>query len=145
MSPPNGRTVRGFLSEAITETFDEQDSNRLEVFGQVKGAVPEGATVRAVVTTLHERVLDEQVVGEASLDEGGWYGFSTSARQRTANQTPASRSGCTAPNGELLGQSVPCCRRRSERRFIFGRDARGGSFRVRAARRRGRLTASRAD
>ena len=107
MSPPNGRTVRGFLSEAITETFDEQDSTRLEVTGQVKGAVPDGATVRAVVTTLHERVLDEQVVGEASLDEGGWYQMQY---QRPATHSESDTSLTVrlySPNGELLGESVP--------------------------------------
>ena len=138
MSPPNGRTVRGFLSEAITETFDEQDSNRLEVFGQVKGAVPEGATVRAVVTTLHERVLDEQVVGEASLDEGGWYQIQY---QRPATHSESDTSLTVrlySPNGELLGQSVPVLSPPQRAQIHLRPSTRGGgSFRVRAARRRG--------
>src|SRR5262245_38427811 len=112
MSARNGRTVRGFLSDsetgAITDSFAEQEhSDRHEVLGQVKGTVPEGATVRAVLTRLHERVLDEQVVGEAVVDEGGWYQVQY---QRPAPQSESDSSLTVrlyAPNGELLGESVP--------------------------------------
>src|SRR5262250_2406270 len=44
-----------------------------QVMGHVKGSPPEGAKVRAVLNTLRNGVLAEQVVGESVVNSDGWY------------------------------------------------------------------------
>ena len=46
------------------------------VAGRIRGAVPEGARVRAVVRTLRDGSIDEQVAAEAIVDDDGRYQLS---------------------------------------------------------------------
>ena len=80
-----------------------------EVSGRVHGSFPENASVRAVVTTLRDRTLDEQVVGEAPIDESGSYrlAFDPPSRPDEVRRTRRLSVRLYAPSGELIGESAP--------------------------------------
>ncbi|HEX4568505.1 MAG TPA: neuraminidase-like domain-containing protein, partial [Vicinamibacterales bacterium] len=44
-----------------------------ELVGRVRGAVRGRPTVRAVLKTLHNRTIEEEIVGEAPVNSTGWY------------------------------------------------------------------------
>ena len=70
--------------------------------------MPEGATVRAVLTTLRDGVLSEQVVAEGSVNSAGWYRM---AYERPARSTGSSGTSLSARlyalSGELIAESTP--------------------------------------
>ena len=83
-------------------------SVRHEVIGQVKGSVPAGATVRAVLKTLHQRVLDEEVVAEAAVDSTGSYRL-VYEHQADSAESPDSTLTIQlySRDGEFIAQSMP--------------------------------------
>jgi receptor-binding and translocation channel-forming TcA subunit of Tc toxin/ABC toxin-like protein/neuraminidase-like protein/PA14 domain-containing protein len=113
MSPSHGRTVRGSIgassfSRPASGRFDDLDTaDRCEVTGQVRGPVPEAATVRAVLVTLHERVLDEHVVGEALADEAGRYRILYQCPPQAAESDTSLVVRLYSSSGDLVGQSAP--------------------------------------
>ncbi len=90
-------------------TSDEQEiTDRCEVGGQVKGSLPEGATVRAVLSTLREGVLAEQVVAETIVSSDGWYRMSYECPARSTESSDTSLTvRLYAPSGELIAESTP--------------------------------------
>src|SRR5687768_14300059 len=64
-------TVPPFPAEGEGE--DEPDLPvQCEVVGHVKGSVPDRASVRAVLKTLRNQALDEEVAAEAPVNSTGW-------------------------------------------------------------------------
>jgi hypothetical protein len=82
-----------------------------EVRGQVRGPTPEGSRVEAVLTTLSEQRLEEQVVAEAAVNATGWYRmkYTLPALPRpdggAANATLTVR--LRGNDGALVGESTP--------------------------------------
>jgi hypothetical protein len=82
-----------------------------EVRGQVRGATPDGARVEAVLTTLSEQRLQEQVVAEAAVNATGWYRMQYTlpplpridGNAADATLTVRLRGG----DGALAGESTP--------------------------------------
>ncbi len=108
MSERGGPTVHELVAEG-EGTYDRASPHACEVTGQVRGGILEGASVRAVMTTLHEGLLDEQVVGEAVVDDTGGYRIEYQPPLRAADSpTDTSLSvRLYEPTGELIGQSAP--------------------------------------
>ena len=108
MSSYDVPTDSDFLPEGEVSFQEASPSTRWEVSGRVRGAFPENASVRAVVTTLRDRTLDEQVVGEAPIDESGsyWLAFDQPSRPEEASDATLGVR-LYAPSGELIGESAP--------------------------------------
>lgn len=79
-----------------------------EVVGRVKGPVPDRGTVRAVVKTLRNHVLEEDVVAEAVVNATGWYRM---VFERPAHAIESSDTSLSvrlhSRSGELLAESTP--------------------------------------
>jgi hypothetical protein len=108
MNPPNGLTVRGFVATGAGASDAHEIPGQHEVVGQVKGLVPEGATVRAVLQTLRDGVLSEHVVAEGVVNSTGWYRVAYARQERSTGSSDTSLSvRLYAPGGELIAESMP--------------------------------------
>ena len=91
---------------------------RYEVLGQVKGSTPANATVQAVLRTLHDGTIDEEVVGEGTVDTTGRY---TLTFERPAQSGDASDASITlrlyAQGGDLIAESAPLLLREQRMRI----------------------------
>ena len=93
-------------SEAVIEDAPVEQN---EVVGRIRGAIPEGSTVRAVVKSLREGRIHEQIVAEGAVDAAGWYRMRYNADSVSAAPGDTSLSVYLyAPgNANLLAQSTP--------------------------------------
>src|SRR5262245_25022046 len=112
--PPESRreqielTVPAFDTEADGFGGDADVPIPCEVVGQVKGPVQEGASVRAVLKTLRDRALVEEVVAEGAINSAGWYRMAYQRPRRSSDASDTSLSvRLHAPDGELVVESVP--------------------------------------
>src|SRR5262245_28019606 len=55
------------------EAAEPDATGDYEVFGRIKGTVPDGATVQAVLKTLRDRGVTERVVADTAVDASGSY------------------------------------------------------------------------
>jgi hypothetical protein len=107
MTPLDGLTVRGYLAEDDSGEMAAVPG-RHEVVGQVKGTPPERATVRAVLSTLREGVLDEQVVAESLVGTAGEYRLAFDSPPPSAEASDTSLIvRLYSPGGEMIGESAP--------------------------------------
>src|SRR5260221_8148199 len=76
-----------------------------EVTGRVRGVVPEGATVRAVLSTLRAGTLVDDEVAQGVIDAAGWYRMRYA---HTGDDGDVSLSVVVYDaDGALVGQSAP--------------------------------------
>src|SRR6185295_10273790 len=87
-----------------------------EVAGQIKGAVPERATVRAVLKTLHHGTLDEDVVADAIVDGTGRYLMVFERPARSEGSDASLTVRLYSPSGDLVAESTPVLVRRGRMR-----------------------------
>ena len=94
----------------VTEAFVEgAPAEQHEVVGRIRGAIPEGSTVRAVARRLRAGHIHEQVVAEGSVDATGWYRLRYDAESASAEPGDTSLSvSLHAPGSdEPITQSTP--------------------------------------
>src|SRR5262245_43600710 len=95
------RVRGGSMHFPVDETY--------EVVGHVKGPIPEGATVQAVLRTLSNGTLAEDIVAEAVVDAGNWYRLRYShpgrSPDRASDVSLAVR--LLGPDGETIAESTP--------------------------------------
>jgi hypothetical protein len=100
------------VHEALPEPegdFVPEAAGSAEVSGHVRGPLPENTSVQAVLSTLHEGLLGEEVVGEAAVDEAGFYRM-TYPRPEAGAGAPGDvslRVRVLAADGETVGESAP--------------------------------------
>src|SRR5262245_28042773 len=74
MALPDGATLRGFPADAGTGAgVAGAASDQYDIVGSVRGSLPDGAAVHAVLKTLRNGTLEEEVAAEAPVDAAGSY------------------------------------------------------------------------
>lgn len=99
------------VQRGSAEAEPDEIANPSLVRGRVRGSVPDGTNVRAVLRTLSEGKIEERVVGEAGVHAFGWYRLSyerptdeaTLARTSLVTQLIASDGAVIAESAPLLG------------------------------------------
>ncbi len=108
MSPYDDPMARELLSEGEAGLGEALFTGAWEVAGQVHGALHEGESVQAVLTTLREGTLDERVVGEAPVETGGSYRLTYEPPAPSDRPSDTSLSvRLYASSGERIGESAP--------------------------------------
>jgi hypothetical protein len=110
--PTSGRhetvdlTVPPFPTEG--EEADEPEVPvQYEVVGQVKGSVPERAIVRAVLKTLRNQALEEEVVAEAVVNSTGWYRLVYERLSSLESSDTSLTVRLYTRTGEVIAESTP--------------------------------------
>src|SRR5262245_16906977 len=110
MSPPDGRTLYPF-ADAEDLSADEQDAPQpCEVAGRIKGPAPDEATVRGFLTTLQGGALQEQPIGQATVDEAGWYRIPYERPLATDSSDTTLTVRLYASGDEPIAESTPLLR-----------------------------------
>jgi hypothetical protein len=113
--PTHGRpeTIELSVPRSLTPTneavVEDAPVEPHEIVGRIRGAIPEGSTVRAVVKSLRAGHIHEQVVAEGAVDATGWYRVRYDAASVSAEPGDTSLSVYMHAPGsvEPLAQSTP--------------------------------------